>query len=328
MINRNAQIYYLCTGFRHIVRPLQPLYRDHMWLILAFISAFLLGLYEVFKKVSLTSNAVIPVLFLNVLFCCILFIPVIILSRFFPETIQNSAFYLPEHPLRIHILLTFKAIIVLTSWIFAYFSIKHLPITIASPIKATQPILTLLGAMLIFEERLNAWQWIGVLMAIISFYLLSFSGRKEGIRFSHNKWIYFMVLAIVTGSCSGLYDKYLMTQTDRMTVQVWSYFYQLVIMGGILLILWYPKRKTSTPFQWKNTIPLISLFLILADFVYFYALSYDDSMISIVSLVRRSGVIVSFVAGVIFFKEKNLRAKALDLLLILLGMYFIYLGSQ
>lgn len=299
-----------------------------MWLILAFISASLLGLYDVVKKISLDHNAVIPVLFLNVFFCCILFLPVIILSWFFPQTIQGTLFWLPPIHAAAHGLLFLKALIVLASWIFAYFSLKHLPITIASPIKATQPILTLLGAMLIFGERLNFYQWTGVLIAIVSFYLLSWSGKKEGISFAHNKWIYFMVLAVVTGSLSGLYDKFLMTRLDRMNVQVWYNFYQLFVMGIILLALWYPKRHTTTKFQWKNSIPLISLLLVLADFAYFYALSYEDSMISIVSLVRRSGVVVSFVAGAFWFKEKNLKMKFIDLLLVLVGMYFIYLGSK
>lgn len=234
---------------------------------------------------------------------------------------------MPHIDLKDHFLLFCKAIIVLSSWIFAYFSLKHLPITIASPIKATQPILTLLGALLIFGERLNLYQWIGITIAIGSLYLLSFSGKKEGIHFSRNKWIFFMVCAVITGSLSGLYDKYLLTFIDRMNVQVWYNFYQLSIMTIILLTLWYPKRHTTTPFKWRYSIPFISLFLVLADFAYFYALSYDDSMISIVSLVRRSGVVVSFIAGAILFREKNLKTKALDLIFVLIGMYFIYLGT-
>ena len=227
---------------------------------------------------------------------------------------RNTLLFLPAIGSEGHFLLFLKAVIVLASWIFAYFSLKHLPITIASPIKATQPILTLLGALLVFGERLNIWQWAGVLTAVI--------------RFAHNKWIYFMILAVVTGSVSGLYDKYLMTCLDRMNVQVWYNFYQLAIMGVILFTLWYPGRKKSTPFQWRNTIPFISILLVLADFVYFYALSYEDSMISIISLVRRSGVVVSFIAGAIWFKERNLKAKFIDLLLVLAGMYLIYLGTR
>lgn len=299
-----------------------------MWLISAFISASLLGLYDVFKKISLSENAVLPVLFLNIFFCCLLLSPIVVLSLFFPEAVRNTPLYLAPISPSAHGLLWIKAILVLSSWTFAYFSLKHLPLTIASPIKATQPILTLTGAVCIFGERLNAWQWMGILLAICSFYLLSWTGRKEGIRFTRNKWILFMILAILTGSCSGLYDKFLMTRLDRINVQVWFNFYQLFLMGLILLVLWYPHRKHTTPFHWKWSVPLISLFLVLADFAYFYALSYEDSMISVISLVRRSGVVVTFMAGAILFKEKNLKAKFIDLLLVILGMLMIYKGTE
>ena len=183
--------------------------------------------------------------------------------------------------------------------------------------------------LLIFGEQLNLYQWIGVILAIVSFIMLSFSGRKEGINFKHNIWILFIVLATITGAASGLYDKYLMSHGfDRMTVQVWYSYYQMAMMTVILFVLWYPKRKHTTPFVWKPSIFFISLFLVCADFVYFYALSYPDSMISIVSMVRRSSVVVSFIAGAFLFREKNIRSKSFDLILVLLGMFFLYLGTK
>lgn len=299
-----------------------------MWLSLAFLSALLLGFYEIFKKTALDGNAVIPVLFLNTVFCSLLFLPVIVLSYCFPEVIRDTMFYVPRVPFSTHLLIILKSVIVLSSWIFAYFSTKHLPITIAGTIRATQPVLTLLGALLVFGERLNLYQWIGVLLALLSFYMLSAAGKKEGINFKHNRWIFFLVLATLFGATSGLYDKYLMMHVDRMTVQVWYTWYQIPMMGAILLFVWYPKRKQSTPFQWRSSIFFISFFLVIADFVYFYALSFPDSMISIVSMVRRSNVVVSFIAGAIIFREKNLKSKAFDLLLVLIGMLFLYIGSK
>lgn len=299
-----------------------------MWLGLAFISACLLGLYDLCKKVSLDKNAVIPVLFLNTLFCSLFFVPLLILSRCQPEWMQQTVVYIPPLQSGAHLYLLLKAVIVLSSWILAYFAMKHLPLTLSAPIKASQPVLTLLGALLIFGERLNIYQWIGVLSAILSFYMLSISGKKEGIRFAHNKWIGFIVLATITGAMSGLYDKYLLKHFDPMTVQVWYTFYQMGIMFFILMILWYPKRKETTPFVWRNSIFFISLFLTLADFVYFYALSYPDSMISIISMVRRSSVVVSFIGGALLLREKNIRSKVPDLILVLIGMLFLYLGSR
>ncbi len=298
-----------------------------MWLALAFCSAFLLGCYDVNKKLSLNGNAVIPVLFMNTLFSSLLFVPFIILS-FCTDWLDGTMVYVPQASMETHLRVFVKAIIVLSSWISGYFALKHLPLTLAGPIKATQPVLTLLGALLIFGERLNGYQWAGVLCALASFYLLSLSGKKEGIRFAHNRWIFLMFLSIMMGALSGLYDKHLMRSLDVMTVQVWFNIYQLAIMLVVLLTLWYPNRKKTTPFQWRWNIIFISVFLCMADWIYFYALTFPDSMISIVSMVRRSSVLVTFTAGALFFHEKNLKSKALDLLLVLLGMICLYLGTK
>lgn len=299
-----------------------------MWLGLAFLSAFLLGCYDVNKKLSLNGNAVVPVLFFNTLVCSLIFLPFVVVSAANPEVLKGSIFFVPPAPWQVHGYILLKAIIVLASWHFAYFATKHLPLTITGPINATRPVMTLVGAMLIFQERLNVYQWIGVLLAITSFFMLSSSGKKEGIHFAHNKWIFFMVLAAVTGSISGLYDKYLMKFIEPMVVQAWYNFYQCALMVFVVAILWYPTRRRTTPFRWRWNIILISIFLSMADFVYFYALSYPDSMISIVSMVRRSSVLVTFAAGALFFHEKNLKNKAVDLFLVLLGMIFLYLGSK
>lgn len=299
-----------------------------MWLLLAFCSAALLGFYDVFKKKSLAGNAVLPVLGLNTLFSSLIFLPFILLSYLKPELLQDSIFFVPESGWEVHKFIILKSCIVLTSWIFGYFGMKHLPLTLVGPINATRPVMTLVGAMLIFGERLNVYQWIGVVMAIVSLFMLSRSGKKEGIRFSHNKWIWFIVLAALFGTASGLYDKYLMNHFNNMVVQSWYNIYQFFMMGGVILFLWLPKRKSTTPFRWDWCILLISVFLTAADFVYFYALSMEDSMISIVSMVRRGSVIVSFLFGAMMFHEKNLKSKVIDLVFVLIGMFFLYLGSR
>ena len=125
---------------------------------------------------------------------------------------------------------------------------KHLPITIVGPINATRPVMVLVGAMLIFGERLNLYQWIGVLLAIFSFFLLSRSGKKEGIDFGKNKWILFIILAAIMGAISGLYDKYLMKQLLLMLVHTWYNISQVFIICPILALFWWLKPQTTTPF--------------------------------------------------------------------------------
>lgn len=304
-----------------------------MWLALAFLSAALLGLYDVFKKRALKDNAVLPVLFLNTLFSSLLFLPFIIISHF-TGWLDGTIVYVAEGGWEIHKFILLKSFIVLSSWVLGYFGIKHLPLTIVGPINATRPVMVLVGAFIVFGERLNLWQWVGVLLAIVSFFLLSRSGRKEGIDFKHNRWIWMVVLSAMMGAISGLYDKYLMAPVteggiglDRMAVQSWYNIYQCFMMGAMLLLLWWPRRKQTTPFSWHWSIICVSIFLSIADFAYFYSLSLPDAMISIVSMVRRGSVLVSFVFGAMLFHEKNLRAKAFDLLLILLGLLFLYIGT-
>jgi drug/metabolite transporter (DMT)-like permease len=224
---------------------------------------------------------------------------------------------------------------VLSSWVLGYFGMKHLPLTIVGPINATRPVMVLVGALLVYGERLNLWQWLGVLLAVLSFFMLSRSGKKEGIDFKHDHWIWMIVGAAVMGAISGLYDKYLMAPVesggvglDRMLVQSWYNIYQCFMMLAMLLLLWWPKHNETTPFHWHWSIIGVSIFLSIADFMYFYSLSMPDAMISIVSMIRRGSVIVSFLFGAAFFHEKNVKAKAFDLALVLLGMIFLYIGSK
>lgn len=297
-----------------------------MWVALAFLSAALLGCYDFFKKVSLKENAVIPVLFLNTLFSALIFAPFILLSR--TGQISSEALFVPVADLHTHMLLAIKAVIVLSSWMCGYFAMKHLPITIVSPIQATRPVMVLLGALLIFGEQLNVCQWIGVSVAILSFFLLSKSGKKEGIDFKHNRWVALVVAAAMLGAISALYDKYLMRSLAPMLVQSWFNLYQCLMMAAIMLFLWWPTRSKSTPFKWRWSIPLISVFLGIADFCYFSALAQEDALIAVVSMIRRGSVIVSFAFGAMILREKNLKSKALDLILILIGLFFLYLGSK
>ena len=317
-----------------------------MWLLLAFTSAALLGFYDVFKKHALKANNVVAVLTLNTLFGSLIFLPFVLLSAT-GHLSSDSLFYVPVCGWDVHKYVILKAVIVLASWLCGYFALKNLPLTIVGPINATRPVMVLLGAIFVFGERLNLYQWIGVLCAIFGFYLLSRSGKKEGIDFRHNRWIVLAVLASAFGAVSALYDKFLLAPLEAggrglnpMVVQSFFMFYQFVMMVVVMLffVSTTPKHTAQpTPLPdgrgrrwvyWRWSIPLISLFLCAADFVYFYALSLPEALIAVVSMVRRGSVLVSFFVGALIFHEKNLRYKAVDLALVLLSMVFLYLGSK
>jgi transporter family protein len=297
-----------------------------MWLSLAFVSALFLGLYDVAKKRAVADNAVAVVLLLTTALSTLLFLPVIISSLGELGWFSDTIFDYGRQSLQAHGQVMLKACITLSSWGFGYVGIKHLPLTIVGPINATRPVIVLLGALLIFGERLNAQQWVGVSLAFVSILLLSRASRKEGINFVRNRYILYVAIAAVLGATSGLYDRYLLREIDPMFVQSWFSLYQALIMGIVVVAMWL--RGSLPRFEWRWAIPLITIFLTIADMAYFVALAEGDSMVAVVSMVRRSSVVVSFACGALLFGEKNLRSKAIDLIFILVGMVFLWLGSR
>jgi len=296
-----------------------------MWILLGLVSSCFLGIYAVSKKWSLNGNAVIPVLFFATLTGFLIFMPTLVYSTLYPSA--EDFWIIPQQSWSAHVHFITKAIIVGTSWIMAYFALKNLPITIVTPIRASSPLWTLVGAVLLFNEQFTLLQWAGIVVTISFYYVFALAGKKEGIHFAKNKWIYLIILATIIGAGSSLYDKFLLSRYDRLAVQAWFSFYLVIFYLPILLLVWYPKRKKHTPFQWRYSIILIGVFLIIADFAYFYALSYSESLIGILTSLRRSSVVISFFIGAMIFKDKNLKSKWFALLGILLGILLIYWGT-
>ncbi|MGC3977606.1 MAG: EamA family transporter [Paludibacteraceae bacterium] len=298
-----------------------------MWVFGALVSSFLLGIYNIFQKTALNKNAVLSVLFVSTALSALLFVPLIVASAIGLIPQQNF-FYVPHGDLDTHLHTMLKAVIVFSSWFCGYYAIKHLAITLTGPIKASQPIFTLVGATLILGEHLNLYQWIGVSVAVASLFLMNITGKKEGVNFKSNKYIWLLFLSVLFGAVSALYDKYLMLRYDRMFVQSWFLLYQTILTGVFFLSLYRNPTFGTTPYRWKVSILFIAVFLSFADLAYFWALSQPGAMISIVSMIRRSSVLVSFWGGVFILKEKNIKGKIFDLMLIIIGLVFLYIGSK
>lgn len=309
-----------------------------MWTLLAFISALCLGFYDVSKKIALHDLPVISVLTFSILFSSAILAVPLALSTYFPETMAGTLLYVPKLDWQAHLYTLLKSVIVLSSWIFAYISLKHLPISVVSPMQATRPMWTLIGALLLFEERLNGWQWAGVLLAIGTIFVFSFRERREVRRDSEDKRYYIcLALAILIGACSGLYDKYLMRRYDHNAVQVWYTFYQaamMMIVYAVNTAINDGKRSAHNqpkpqPVPLKALLPvlLISVFLVISDNVYMLALRDPDSMIAVVSTIRRGGAVIGFAYGLLFLHESNPWRKVLCMIGICAGLICLAIGA-
>jgi drug/metabolite transporter (DMT)-like permease len=226
-----------------------------------------------------------------------------------------------------HLQLVLKSVIVAASWVFTYFALKHLPLSLGSPIRATSPLWTLFGAILILGERPTWLETVGVLTTLASFVGLSVAGSREGVHFHRNKWVGFLVVGTLLGAVSSLYDKYLLGRAHFSvpTVQAWFSIY-LVILFTPFAIGWKRRWWSRNEFHWRWSIPFIALSLLVADYIYFSALRDPHSLVSIVMSLRRGSTLVGFAGGLLLFGEKNGLQKLPAVIGILVGIILTVLG--
>ncbi len=300
-----------------------------MWVYLGIVSAVFLGMYDVSRKHALRQNAVLPVLFLSTVFGALVMLPLVLLSRAEPEHLSLTGFYVPSLAWAGHFHVLVKSLIVSLAWMLSYLALKNLPISIVSPVAAVGPVWTLLGAVIMFHEHPTALQYAGFGVMVLSYWWFSVIGSKEGILFYNNRWIAFTVLATMLGAASSMYDKLLLQQLayPPMAVQAWFSIYVVPVLGVFVLLFWWPGRKRYTPFTWRWSIALIGLMLLAADFVYFRALSYQGSLVAMLSSLRCAYIVISLFVGGLLFNEARLSTKTTAVGGILLGVFLILLSK-
>tara|TARA_R100000027_G_scaffold11508_1_gene8203 strand:- start:323 stop:1231 length:909 start_codon:yes stop_codon:yes gene_type:complete len=299
------------------------------WIVLSILSAVILGFYDLAKKNALRENAVLPVLFFGILTSGLVWIPFIAWSAISPGSYPAKDFLVDSLSPHQHGLLFLKSCLVAFSWIFGYFSLKHLPLSIAAPIRSTSPLWTILLAVTFMGESPSAWQWVGIGIVLSAFYAFSLVGKLESIEFHRNKWVLFMVAATLLGAVSSIYDKYLLQEAAirPASVQAWFSVYLIVVMLPFM-VLWRKGVWQTGEFFWRWSIPMIGILLLAADFLYFTAISQEGALISVISPIRRAAVVIPFLGGILLHKEKNFRPKAICIVALLAGVILIQLKSM
>ncbi len=297
------------------------------WIALSLISAMFLGVYDIARKKAVRENAVPPVLLLNVSTAAFIWLPWVVLSAFIPEAIPFDFLRVGSLSTSQHGLLLLKSALVGLSWMFGFWGMKHLPISIAAPIRSSSPVWTVLIATTLMHERPTIGQWAGVTIILLAFWAFSLAGRLEGIHFHRNRWIGCMLVATALGSISALYDKYLIQRMllDAPTVQAWFSIYLVVVISPLCLY-WFLKERHVAPFHWRWAIPLVAVLLLVSDFTYFTAIQDPAALISLISPIRRSSVILPFAAGALLFGETNWRPKAICVAGLLFGVFVLSLS--
>ncbi|MBR1574195.1 MAG: DMT family transporter [Bacteroidales bacterium] len=275
---------------------------------MALASAVLLGLYDVAKKTALKHNGTYWILFVSTALCSLMLLPFI------------TAGTLPDH-----LRLMFKAVLVTTSWVSGMIALQLLPITTVSTFKASRPVFVVLFSVLLFGERPSPMQWIGIAAVLIALWLLSLSSSREGLSFKGNKGFWAMAVSVLTGVASAMWDKHIMPGMQPLFVQSWTNIYITLLLGAVILIRSLHGHKEKLRLHW--TLPVIAVLITGADMLYFFALKQDGAMLSVISLVRRASVIITFALGALVFKERRIAQKAGVLALMLAGLVLLVVFS-
>jgi bacterial/archaeal transporter family protein len=276
------------------------------WAALSLVSALFLGLYDICQKHALRRNPVVPVLFFSTLTNATVWSALLLCQAVQPDALPTSL-QVPRLDWLGHAQLLLKSAIVSASWLCTYLAVKHLPISLAAPIRATGPLWTLGAALMLLNERPSWLQLLGVATTLTSFVGLSLVGRLEGVHFHRDRWVGFMLLGTLFGTASGLYDKVLLSKLGLTpaTVQAWFSIYLALLFTPLVVVWWRKRHADVEPFRLKLTIPLLALCLLCADFAYFSALRDPAGLVSLVSSMRRGSTLIAFAAGVLLFGEPN-----------------------
>ena len=296
------------------------------WILASLLSAFFLGCYELGTKHAVNGNAVLPVLFIGNVFAAGLWLLLMAAGaanhHLLPAMLAVAPMSLFQHA---QIML--KSVIVGAAWACTYFAVKHLPVSISSPIRATGPVGTLLGAVLVLGERPTELALLGVVVTLASFLVLSFAGRQEGVHFLRNPWIGWLAVGTILNAASALYDKILFGRAgfQPATVQAWFSVYLAILFLPLVIgwkLRWWPRQE----FHWRWSILFVSASLLVADFLYFGALRDPGALIALVAGVRRGSTLVAFCGSIAFLGERSSPAKWLAVAGVLAGIVLTVTG--
>ena len=282
-----------------------------MWLWLSVCSALLLGVYDIAKKRALKRNGVYWILVGTTALTSLFLSP-----------------FLSAGPFSDHLSLVLKAVLVSASWVSGLKAMERLPLTTVSTIKASRPMFVVIFSIILFGERLNLLQWLGVAVVMAALFLSTRSRHHETDKANSTKGVVYMVVSVLSRASSALYDKYIHQHMEPMFVQSWTNIYITVLLAAIMLVQYLTDREHFQPLAWDWRIPVIAVLITVSDSLYFFAVKDTDALLSVISMIRRCAVVITFLGGALILKEGHVKDKALDLALMMAGVALLVYGSS
>ena len=288
------------------------------WMLLVLFYGVLKGIREIVKKMALKKNGVIEILFFYT-FLAFLFV--------LPQAKDAGGL-----ETKYYFWIALKSFFVFLAWIFSFRAIKKMPISLYGVLDLSRVLFATLLGVVVLDETLGLMKTLGLIFVSSGLLLLKYrppflkvkEEKAEDKKTESVKTIYviFAFLSCMLNALSGLMDKILMQDMNSSQLQFW-YMLFMVIYYGIYMIV--TKTKLSRDI-WKNGwIWLLSILFVLADKALFIANGMAESQVTIMTLLKQSGCVVTILAGKFIFKEKKAGYKLFCAAVIVIG---IVIGVQ
>lgn len=282
-----------------------------MWIWLVLVYGVLKGCREICKKKALETSSSIEVLLIYTLVSFLLVCP----------DAKNAMGMEPKF----YLLVALKSFIIFLAWILSFVAIRKLPLSMYGVLDLSRVLFATLLGVTVLGETLSPIHIVGLILVCAGLLLLKFKPvyEKEKIETGKEKKYAASIIIVALISCmlnsiSGLMDKILMKDINSSQLQFW-YMLFLSILYIIYALLGRQKisLKRALTNKW---IWILSIMFVIADRALFVANSYPDSKVTVMTLIKQSGSIVSILAGKFIFKEKNVTHKLICAFIIIVGI--------
>lgn len=281
-----------------------------MWMWLVLLYGVLKGFREIVKKKALEKNSTIEVLFMYTLLAFLMVVP--------------DAKHAFGMELKYYFYIALKSFVIFLAWMFSFKAIKKMPISLYGVLDLSRVLFATLLGVVVLQEVLGTFQMIGLALVSLGLLLLKYKpGASAGRRTEGEEAVDVKLVVMAFASCllnavSGLLDKLLMKDINSSQLQFWYMLFLVLMYLTFILVTRTPVHMGSVL---KNYwIWILSILFVIADRALFVANGMADSRITVMTLIKQSGCIVTILAGRFLFHEKNTGHKLVCAAIIIAGI--------
>lgn len=281
-----------------------------MWIWLVLLYGVLKGVREIVKKKALEKNSTIEVLFMYTFLSFLIVLP----------QIKSAMGMEPKY----YLYVALKSFVIFLAWMFSFKAIKRMPISLYGVLDLSRVLFATLLGVIVLQEILSVSQMIGLAFVSAGLILLKYRPRSMreaadgGKQSVEVKYVVMSFASCMLNAVSGLLDKLLMKEISSAQLQFWYMFF-LVSMYFLFIVF------TRTPVKIAGVarnkwVWLLSILFVIADRALFIANGMPGSRITVMTLLKQAGCVVTILAGRYLFKEKNTTHKMVCAFIIIIGI--------